>query len=649
MSDDDTTPPTEHPFAAEVERILDLMIHSVYSEREIFLRELVSNASDALDKRRYLAQTEPGVASSAELHVLIRPGILDRSLTVRDNGIGMSAEELARNLGTIARSGTRAFREGLADAKDSATLIGQFGVGFYSAFMVAERIEVVSRKAGTPDTSIWISEGLKGFSVRVATPEEAERLSDAGTAVTLFLKDDALSFLEDHEIERLVRTYSDHILFPVRLETLAAPDDDGDADETDTAEPVHEAGTSIRQINSARALWSRPRQEVTAEEYRDFCRDALHLFDEPALTIHYRAEGRSEYQVMLFVPRSRPFEMSDPARKGRIRLYVRRVFITEDADLVPPFLRFVRGVVDSEDMPLNISREMLQSNPMVKQIRGALTGRILNELKTLAGSDAETWGIVWQTFGAILKEGLYEEPERRDTLLELARFRTTADGDGWRTLKDYIAALRPNQTAIYYLTADTLEKAKASPQLEGYRARGVEVLLLTDPVDNFWVTNALGYDGKPFRSITQGEADLAQIEKVASSEEAAPPLPTVRIGEVIEAMRKALGEAVETVRVSTRLVESPACLVAGSHGPDRGLEKLLAMRNEAVGAKAVLEINPTHALTRRLESLLGASGQADFEDLAWIMLDEARLLEGEAPADPRRFAERLNRLLLAGG
>ena len=620
-----TDTPKQHVFQAEVARILDLMVHSVYTDKEIFLRELISNASDALDKLRYLALTEPALTAgdTAELAIHIEPRITERALLVRDNGIGMSAEELVDNLGTIARSGTRKFLEQASADKAGTNLIGQFGVGFYSAFMVADRIEVISRKAGSAEANRWVSEG-GGFTIEPLSAEDAAT-TPRGTSVLLHLKDDALKFMEADRIEGLVHSYSDHILFPIRLA--------GSKDEPD------------RQINSASALWTKAKADITAEQYKEFYHGTAMMFDDPAATIHYRAEGRHEYTVLLFVPGSRPFDLYDVNRKGRIRLYVRRVFITDDANLLPAYLRFVRGVVDSQDMPLNISREMLQNNPMVTAIRKAVTNRVLSELKTLAEKDADAYAKVWEAFGAVLKEGLYEDHERRDALYELTRFHTTASGDKQRSLKEYIGALKENQTALYYLTGESLDKLKSSPQLEGFRARGVEVLLLTDPVDNFWVTAALGFEGKPFKSITQGDAN---IDAIALTEGAATPAAaTGTTPQLIEALKRTLGTAVSDVKTSNRLVDSPACLVAPNSGPDRGLERIMARQTDRSVTSPILEINPGHKLVQRLEASRSGD-KAAFDDLAWLLLDQARILEGGTPDDPGKFAERMNRLLLAG-
>ncbi|MDA7946495.1 MAG: molecular chaperone HtpG [Hyphomicrobiaceae bacterium] len=619
---------TQFGFQAEVARLLQLMVHSVYSEKDIFLRELISNSADACDKLRYAAITKPELlADEPDLRITLSVDEDAKTLSISDNGIGMGRAELIDNLGTIARSGTRAFLK-VAEKKggDAPSVIGQFGVGFYSAFMVANRVDVLSRKAGAKSAHVWTSDGVNGFNVSKATKAQEEEVP-RGTVVTLHMKDDALDYLKESELARIVRAYSDHI--PFHIDFLAT---------VESKEEPH-------QLNSASALWTRPKADVTADQYKELYHHVGGLFDEPALTIHYRAEGRHEYTVLLFVPTMAPFDLYDPSRAGRVRLYVRRVFITDDADLLPAYLRFVRGIVDSEDVPLNISREMLQNNPIVAAIRTGVTNRVLSELEKLAKDDTEKFESFWETFGAVVKEGLYEDMERRDALFELARFRSS-HGDGWRTLKAYIADLRPNQTAIYYMTGNSQEQIAASPQLEGFAARGVEVLYLSDPVDNFWVTTTLGFEGKPFQSITQGDIDLSAIplpeDKGEESErkDASDP-DTVKL---VEKLKSLFADELTDVRASARLVESPACLVAPAEGPDRGLDKFLEKQAGQGGAKPVLEINPSHDLVKAL-----SKSKADaFDDIAWLLLDQARILEGTLPENPGKFAERLNRLVLDG-
>jgi molecular chaperone HtpG len=614
-----------HAFQAEVSRLLHLMVHSVYTEKDIFLRELISNASDACDKLRYEAIAAPELmAEDQRLAVTLSVDKPARQLTIADNGIGMNEAELIDNLGTIARSGTRAFLDRLAAEPQgtSSGLIGQFGVGFYSAFMVADRIEVLSRRAGSDKAFVWSSDGTSGFAVRPATEPEAERLP-RGTRVTLHLKPESDSYLEPYEIERIVKTYSDHILFPVELIGESA---------------------ERRQLNTASALWQRSKSEVTSEAYAEAYRGMTHQPGEPALTVHYKAEGRQSYAVLLFVPGERPFDLFDVERKGRVKLYVRRVFITDEAELLPSYLRFMRGVVDSEDVPLNISREMLQNNPQVAQIRKALTGRVLTELVTLADREPERYAKVWDTFGAVLKEGIYEDFERRDQLLGLARFHSST-GTELRSLKDYVAAMRPGQTEIYYLAGSNLERLKASPQLEAALARGVEVLLLADHVDSFWTTRGQKFDDKPLKSLTQGEADLSAIPYLEGK---SPEAPTGDTGALVAALKTALGDAVSDVRISNRLVSSAACLVAPGAGPDLALERLLQQRDQGLGLKPVLEINAAHELVAAVADSAAGGRSDDVRDLAGLLLDQARILDGELPQDPAAFVERLNRFVTRG-
>jgi molecular chaperone HtpG len=621
--------PSTHPFQAEVAELLRLMVHSVYSETDVFLRELVSNASDACDKLRYEAISRPElIADGAPLTVRITPDAAAGTLTISDTGIGMDREELIDNLGTVARSGTRAFLERLSDAKEGSGLIGQFGVGFYSAFMVADRIVVVSRRSGAGDAAaseawVWRSAGGDGFEIEPASEDEAKRVQ-RGTEIVLHLKAEAKRYLEPTEIERVVRAYSDHILFPIELVA---------------------AGAEPRQINAASALWQRPKSELKAEDYKQGYHSIANAFDEPALTIHYKAEGRQSYAVLLFVPSSEPFDLFDPGRKGRVKLYVRRVHISDDAALLPGYLRFVRGVVDSEDLPLNISREMLQNNPQVEQIRKGLGSRVLSELETLAEKEPETFAKIWTVFGRIIKEGIYEDYERRDQLLALSRFNTTA-GEA-RSLKQYIADFKPNQTEIYYLVGDSPERARSNPKLEAARARGIEVLLLTDAVDAFWTSVPTGFEGKPLRSLSQGDVDFGLIPLLDASVEDEPKADEAVEARVIGVVKEALGERVSDVRASKRLTDSAACLVAGA-GRDRELERMFARQKRGSGAKPILELNVRHPLLKLVARADVEGRKEEVADLAALLLEQAQILDGDVPDDPAQFAARLNRLVVQG-
>jgi molecular chaperone HtpG len=608
-----------HAFQAEVAELLNLMVHSVYSETDIFLRELISNASDACDKLRYEAIARPELtAGDDRLVIRIRPDKANRTITIADNGIGMDRQELIDNLGTVARSGTKAFLKGLAEAKEGASLIGQFGVGFYSAFMVADRIEVVSRRAGTDQCWVWLSTGGAGFEIAAASEQQAGRVS-RGTEVVLHLKEESARYAEAFEVERLVRTYSDHILFPIEL-----------IGEQDQA----------RQINSASAIWQRAKSELKPEDYTQAYRSITMAFDEPALTLHYKVEGRQAYAVLLFVPSSAPFDLGDPSRKGRVKLYVRRVFITDDAELLPPWLRFVRGVVDSEDLPLNISREMLQNNPQVAQIRNGLATRVLSELESTATRDAAAYDKIWTAFGAVLKEGLYEDQQRSAQLLGLARFHSTA-GDGMRSLQQYVVDLRPEQTEIYYLVGESVDRLRSNPKLEAARARGVEVLLLSDPIDAFWTMMPHEFDGKKLKSLSQGDVDFGSVPLIDQADDKKAPDDEAGI---LKAVKEALGDKVSDVRASQRLTESAACLVASAAGRDRELERLLARQNRGSGAKPILELNLRHTL---VQAVAQANAQ-DVGDIAALLLDQAHILDGEVPEDPAGFARRLNLLVVRG-
>jgi molecular chaperone HtpG len=615
------------PFQADVAKLLQLMVHSVYSDKSVFLRELIANAADACERLRYEAIAEPALlGDDVKPRITLSIDAEQKRLTVEDNGIGMSRDELAEALGTIARSGTKAFLDRI-EAKqpdDETALIGRFGVGFYSAFMVAERVDVMSRRAGTETAWLWSSDGKGTFAISPAPLTEAPT---RGTRVVLHLMDDAKTYAERSTVERLIKAQSGHVPVPVAI--------------------VEKAGSEPVEISDGAALWAKPKAEISAADYTDFYRSIAGQFDEPAVTIHYRAEGRQDYTTLLFIPGARPFDLFDPDRKGRIKLYVKRVFITDDADILPRYLRFVRGLVDSADLPLNVSREKIQESPLLAAIRKGATHRVLTELERLADKEPETYTKIWETFGAVLKEGIYEDFERRDAMLALARFKTTASGDGWRSLKDYVGALKTNQTAIYYLAGDDLTRLEASPHLEGFRARGIEVLLLPDPVDSFWVMPGVGFDGKPFKSVTQGAADLALIPRTDT--EATPPADVAdAVKEFLVFVKTTLGDAVAEVRASERLTDSAVCLVAPDSGPDRALERILAGAGRLNAAsKPILEVNPRHQIVVALAKL-GEAERAFKEDAAHLLFDEARVLDGERPTDARLFSDRLGRVLGRG-
>ena len=621
--DDTAAGPQTHAFEADVAKLLHMMVHSVYSDKDVFLRELISNAADACEKLRYEAIAQPdllGDDPAPRITITVEADL--RRLTIEDNGIGMTAADMAETLGTIARSGTKAFMDRIAAAKgaEDTQLIGQFGVGFYSAFMVAEKVDVISRRAGQDQAAMWSSDGLGTYTIG---PVEADQAPARGTRIVLHLLEDAADYAQAPRIEQMVRAQSGHV--PVPITVKDKPDADGN------------------QVADGTALWTRPKSAITPEEYKDFYRSVAGQWDDPALTLHYRAEGRHEYSVLAFVPETRPFDLFDPDRKGRMKLYVRRVFITDEAEILPRYLRFVRGLVDSADLPLNMSREMIQDSPILAAIQKGLTGKVLGELEKTAKDDPAAYAKLWDTFGAVIKEGLYEDFERRETLLRLARFKTTASGGEWRSLQDYVAAMPENQTAIYYATGSDLDRIANSPQLEGFRARGVEVLLLPDQVDSFWVRGAIDWDGKPFKSVTQGAADLSLIP-LAEGADKPKPEASDAVGGFLAFVKETLGDAVSDVRASDRLTDSAVCLVASESGLDRQLEKLLANAGQLpAGSAPVLEVNPAHPQIERLAALPESDDLRT--DAAHLLLDEARIVDGEPPRDPRAFAERLARLI----
>ncbi len=620
-------------FQAEVAKVLNLVIHSLYSNKEIFLRELISNASDACDKLRYLALTAPGLLDEGtDFKIDISTNKKDRSITVADNGIGMNRDELIENLGTIARSGTTAFLDSLSgDEQKDAALIGQFGVGFYSCFSVAEKVEVVTRKAGDERAWAWSSDGVGAFTIT-----ETERDSQ-GATVTVYLKKEEKEFIEETRIRNIVKTYSDHISIPIML--------------------AEKEGES--QINAGSALWTRPKKDITEEQYKEFYHHVGHVFDDPWLTLHNRAEGKIEYTSLLFVPSSPPFDLMNPERKHRVKLYVKRIFITDDCeDLMPSYLRFVRGIVDSEDLPLNVSREMLQHNVVVTRIKSALVKKVFSELKKKAEKKPEEYTVFWNNFGAVLKEGLYEDHSSHDKLLELVRFRSTAGSDeDLVSLADYVQRMKDGQEEIYYITGDTPEALRASPQLEGFKARGVEVLLLTDPIDEFWLPAVAAYQEKRFTSVTAGGIDLSNIEKEGKKDDDgddstdADNWDDAAVAKLILAFKESLGETVKDVRASDRLTESAVCLVAAEGDMDLHLQRMLKMQGhmDIPTTARILEFNPGHSLIKKLtDSVDNAAKKQVIADAALVLFDQARIVEGESVDDPAAFAQRLNSLMEKG-
>ena len=618
-------------FQAEVTKVLDLVINSLYSNKEIFLRELISNASDACDKLRYIALTETKLIDpGTELAITLSVDKKTKSITVSDNGIGMNHDELIENLGTIAKSGTTAFLEGLSgDKKKDADLIGQFGVGFYACFSVADKVEVVSRRAGENQAWLWSSEGAGSYTI-----VESDRASQ-GSTITVFLNKENKEYLEEARIQNIVKTYSDHISIPIQME------------KTDGKE------TTTDQLNSGSAIWTRTKSDITKEQYKEFYHHVGHVFDDPWLTLHNKAEGKIEYTNLLFIPSSKPFDLMNPERKHKIKLYVKRVFITDDCeDLMPGYLRFVRGIVDSEDLPLNVSREMLQRNVLVSHIKKALMKRVFSELKKKATKKPDEYATFWDNFGAVLKEGLYEDHENRETLLELSRFHTTSSNN-ITSLQDYNERMNEGQKEIFYITGEDDEMLKSSPQIEGFKARGIEVLLLTDPVDEFWLSMVGQFNDKPFKSVTSGDVDLEVIKHSdgVKKEKKEKPANDAQIAKLILAFKETLGEAVKDVRASDRLTDSAVCLVAGEGDMDLHLARMLKQQGQmdVQDSSRILEINPTHGLIKKLAASTDElSKKENLNNMAHLLLDQAHIIEGEAVSDPTAFSQRLNDALVKG-
>jgi molecular chaperone HtpG len=615
------------PFEAEVAQVLHLVTHSLYSHKDIFLRELVSNASDACDKLRFAALSDASLAADdPELRIEISVDKDARTLTVRDNGIGMTREEVIENIGTIARSGTRRFLESLSgDARRDTQLIGQFGVGFYAAFIVADRVTLTTRKAGAPagEGVRWESAGTGEYTL------EAQELAARGTTVTLHLKPDEDEFLDVWKLRELVKRYSDHVAFPIRLPKM----EDG--------KPTGEFETA----NHAAALWARPRQEITDEDYQAFYKSLSHDFSDALAWTHNRVEGSQSYTLLLYVPEKPPFDAVFSGREERhgVKLYIRRVFIMDASEqLLPAYLRFVRGVVDSDDLPLNVSREILQENRLVSQIRAACTKRVLDLLEKLSKDEPAKFATFTQAFGNVLKEGVAEDGANRERIARLLRFASTHGEDASRTvsLDDYIGRMQAGQDVIWYVTADSWSAAKSSPQIESLRARGIEVLLLSDRIDE-WMIGYLGeYAGKKLRSAAKGELDADSVDEATKesrrqAEEAAAPL--------VERLAALLGDKVGKVQVSHRLTESPSCIVLGEYDMALHMQRLLREAGHEVPAsQPTLEINPANPLVQRFGS---ETDEARASDLANLLLEEAQLAAGDQLADPAAFIARVNRLV----
>lgn len=608
-----------HQFGAETGKILQLMIHSLYANKDIFLRELISNSSDALDKLRYNALTDKNLRNDDELKIQIIANEDDNTLIISDNGIGMNKQDLINNLGTIASSGTQKFLEAATgDSKKDVQLIGQFGVGFYSSFMVADKVTVISSKAGEDEVWQWKSAADGNYTIEKSTQEFTQ-----GTKIILHLKEESKDFTDKHRITHIIKTYSDHISFPVEFTNS-------------------EGETSI--LNKASALWNKPKNEITDENYNDFYKHISNAGDQPWLTLHSKVEGNLEYTYLLFIPTNKPFDLFHPDRATRVKLYVKKVFISEENNnLVPEYLRFLRGVVDSQDLPLNISRETLQHNNVVHKIKNAITKKVLNELKKKSEKEPEDFQNFWDTFGATIKEGLCEGVDaNRELLLDVCHFKTTKSDGKYISLASYIENMQENQEKIYYITADSAEAAQNSPQLEGFLKKGVEVLLLTDSVDDFWVNVNHQYKEKELVSITRSGLDLNE-DKKDSDEENQEDATSPELENTINYFKEILGEKVIDVVASKKLSESPVCLTTQEGGMDMRMERFLVSQKQLLKASPkVLEINADNNLIKFIGS---NSGSEKAKDLVEILFDQACIIEGETISDINSFTKRFNSFL----
>ena len=610
-------------FQTEVSQLLKLMINSVYSEKEVFVRELVSNASDACDKLRYLANTkEKLIKDDPNFKIQIAIDKKSNLISISDNGVGMNKKDLVSNLGTIARSGTAHFLKELSESKTKdLSLIGQFGVGFYSAFMVASQTKVITRKAGENKIWVWTSDGESSFTIE-ETEDSSLLASNRGTTIELTLTKDSKEYLDKDRIQNIIRRYSDHISIPIYIS-------DGTEKEDETLESV----------NSASAIWTRPKNKISAEQYKEFYNHTGQMFDDPWMTSHYKAEGKIEYTVLNFIPSTKPFDLYDPARENRLKLYVKRVFITDNCpELIPPYLRFLRGIIDSEDLPLNISREMLQNNPVVTKIRSSLVKRTISDLKKKLAKDRESYEKFWENFGPVLKEGIYEDFERKDAILEISLFKNSKSSK-LITLNEYIESMGKKQKDIYFMTGDNYENIINNPSLEGYKSRDINVLILDDPVDSFWTSSTPSYLEKNFRSVTRGADDLEKIDgekKDSKENKSTEPL--------INLLKEKLKDKVKDVRISSRLTDSAVCLVSDEGAMDPQLEKILQQHNQLNQGLSlkVMEINPNHKLIKKLSKMSKDKNKiGEVENISILLYEQSKILDGEKPSDPIEFSKKL--------
>ena len=615
----------KHNFEAETGKVLNIVINSLYSNKDIFLRELISNASDACDKRRYKSLTDKSFASTIDLNININVDPKAKTLKISDNGIGMSKDELISSLGTIAKSGTKAFLEGITKQKnkdDNLSLIGQFGVGFYSAFMVADKVEVISKGIGTKKSHHWTSDGQSSFTI-----SETDKDVD-GTEITLHIKKDEKDYLDTFRIENIVKKYSDHIPYPVKLI------EDGKENE-------------VKSLNSASALWMRNKKDIKSEQYEEFY-NHLGGIGKPWKTIHNTTEGIVSFTNLLFIPEMKPFDLFNPDRKTSVKLYTNRVFITDECeDLLPSYLRFIKGVVDSEDIDLNVSREMMQSNAALNKISKALVNKILSELKKDFEKKRDDYEKFFNEFGAAFKEGIYEDFERKKSLIDISLFKSS-NGEKLTSLNEYISRMKKDQNDIYYISGESIEQILTSPQIEGFKSRGLEVIYMTDPIDEFWLPSMNEYEGKPFKSITKGAIDLSKfdIQKDKGSK-SKKPATKKDIDNLISEMKNHLGDKVKDIKSSQMLTDSPVCLTADEADMDIHLEKLMRQHKRLdKESKKILEINPSHDLIKSLGKIVqNSKDKSVVSDVSHLLLDQARIVEGEMPLDTKGFTEKLSSII----
>ncbi len=622
--------PQTHAFQTEISQLLDLMINSLYSQKEIFLRELISNSSDAIDKRRFEALTNAALLNDEEeLAVTITTDKDANILTINDNGIGMSHDEVIDNIGTIARSGTKKFMQALEankDGGDDVNLIGQFGVGFYSVFMVADKVSVLTRRAGADQAVLWESDGKGEFTISEANKDSV------GTSISLHLREDETEYLDDFRLKHIINKYSEHISLPIKMLGAAPLDDEGN--------PIEDAEPEFETVNTGTALWARSKSEISDEEYQNFYQGLSYDMEPPLSTLHHKVEGNMEYTSLLFIPRKAPFDLWNRENKKGIKLYVRRVFIMDDAEhLMPNYLRFVKGVIDSQDLPLNVSREILQSDRDIQKIKARAVKRVLDELKRIAKDDAEAFQGFWGEFGQVIKEGIVEDTGNKDNITPLLRFASTENGNDEQStsLDQYVERMSDEQDAIYYITAESYQAAKGSPHLEMFAKKGIEVLLLTDPVDEWLVNSLMEHNEKPLKSVTKGDVELSDEEKKEQEEAKA------ELSDVTEKLTEVLSESVKEVRLTNRLTESPACLVADETDPGANLERIMkAMGQDAPSSKPILELNPEHAIIKQLDA-----DSDSFADWAQVLFDQAALSEGAQIKDPANYVKLVNKLLVS--